>query len=222
MTFSLSVILYIIEFLIAMNCLGDILAEKLKKRYTCLIGISLYAVALVAFVLIENVYINAFVFFVINFLFAYLCFECTVKNGILCSLFLSVMMVVTEFLFILGSSITENGNIITYSTSLASYTIGAVLSKLMYFVLTKLIIYFGFNFRKVIVPPPPEHTFIKNSCISFFVSAVLDHYSYRFLDYFVRIRIDTRHSDHHFCRRHCNCCFDNSDLCLLRQNHKRA
>lgn len=154
MTFSLSVISFIIEFLIAMNCLGDIMEEKLKKRYTFLIGISLYAVALVVFVLIENVYINSFVFFVINFLFAYFCFECTVKNGILCSLFLSVMMVVTEFLFILGSSITENGNIITYSTSLASYTIGVVLSKLMYFVLTKLIIYFGFNFRKVITPLP--------------------------------------------------------------------
>ena len=148
MTFSLSVISFIIEFLIALNCLGDIMEEKLKKRYTFLIGISLYAVALVVFVLIENVYINAFVFFVINFLFAYLCFECTVKNGILCSLFLTVMMVVTEFLFILGYSITENGNIITYSTNLASYTIGAVLSKLMYFVLTKLIIYFGFNFRR--------------------------------------------------------------------------
>lgn len=154
MTFSLSVISYIIEFLIAMNCLGDIMEEKLKKRYTCLIGISLYAVALAMFVLIENIFINAVVFFAINFLFAYLCFECTVKKGILCSLFLEVTMCVSEFLFIIGSTFAANGSIITYSTNIVTYTIGTVLSKTLYFVLTKLIIYLGFNFKKGSSTPP--------------------------------------------------------------------
>lgn len=148
MTFSISVISHIIEFLIALNCLGDILDEKMKKRYTVLTGISLYAVALTAFTLFENILVNAVVFFAINFLFAYFCFECTVKKGIQNSLLLLVTMSGSEFLFMAGYTIAGNGDINTYSTSLATYTIGVVLSKTLYFVLTKLIIYFGFGFSK--------------------------------------------------------------------------
>lgn len=164
MNFYIPVITHILEFVIAMNCLGDIMEEKLKKRHICLIGISLYAVAWLFFITAENVIVNTFIFIIINILFALLCFECTVKQAILCSFLLTVMMIGSEFIFIVGYSITDSGDINTYSSSLATYTIGVSLSKTLYFLLTKLVVYFGFSLRN---KTPPASVKPPHSCFCF-------------------------------------------------------
>lgn len=55
--------LYIVEFFIAINCFGDIMNERIRKTYTVLIGIVLYAFAFSVHFINEHPILNVAIFF---------------------------------------------------------------------------------------------------------------------------------------------------------------
>ena len=67
--------LYMVELFIAINCLGDIVNEKFRKIYTVLIGALFYAFAFSVHHINENPILNIALFFTVNCLFAFLCFD---------------------------------------------------------------------------------------------------------------------------------------------------
>lgn len=156
MSIAITAFLYIVELFIAINCLGDIMNERIRKRYTILIGAVLYANAFIVHLINEYPILNIATFFCVNFLFAFLCFDRKVVKSALLSFFLSATMLSTEFITMTLLSLLYDGDINTYNQNIATYTTAILLSKTLYFIVTKLIVYFGFGMsvnKKMRTPP---------------------------------------------------------------------
>lgn len=145
MNILFSAFCFLVEFYIAFDAFGELFEERHKKRYTFLIGLGLYTIALISFSIVENMYLNLIAFFTINLIYALIAFNSSLKGAAVCSFFLTTLMSVTEFLSILGFSAALNGDISSYSSDFTSYTIGAIISKILYFLTVKLTINFGFK-----------------------------------------------------------------------------
>lgn len=148
--------LYIVEFFIAINCFGDIMNERIRKTYTVLIGTVFYAFAFSVHFINEHPILNMAIFFSVNFFFAFLCFDCKALKAALLAFFLTATMVSTEFISMTALSYIYNGDINTYNQNIATYTTAILLSKTLYFLITKLIVYFGFGIsvsKKMRTPP---------------------------------------------------------------------
>ncbi|MBR2893154.1 MAG: GHKL domain-containing protein [Clostridia bacterium] len=148
--------LYIVELFIAINCLGDIVNEKFRKIYTVLIGALFYAFAFSVHHINENPILNIALFFTVNCLFAFLCFDCKALKAALLAFFLSATMASTEFISMTLLSWVYDGDINTYNQNIATYTTAVLLSKTLYFLTTKLLVYFGFGIsvsKKMKTPP---------------------------------------------------------------------
>lgn len=148
--------LYIVELFIAINCLGDIVNEKFRKIYTVLIGALFYAFAFSVHYINENPILNIALFFTVNCLFAFLCFDCKALKAALLAFFLSATMASTEFISMTLLSWVYDGDINTYNQNIATYTTAVLLSKTLYFLTTKLLVYFGFGIsvsKKMKTPP---------------------------------------------------------------------
>ncbi|MBR3595753.1 MAG: GHKL domain-containing protein [Clostridia bacterium] len=145
MNILFSAFCFLVEFYIAFDAFGELFEKRHKTRYTVLIGLALYGVALISFSLFENMYINMLVFLLVNLAFSLLAFDCTIKGAIICSVLLAVLMAVTEFLTIAGATVALNGDIFSYSTDFTSYIIGSLISKLLYFLTAKFTVNYGFR-----------------------------------------------------------------------------
>ncbi len=145
MNILISIFSYFIEFLISISFFYDVFVPKHKKVSTALIGILLYSFATTVFLVFGNVILNIFMFFIVNFAVAFLCFESKIKKSILSSLFLTAIMTSTEFLSMVILSQTNNGNINTYNSSIAAYITSIVFSKTLLLVFTKLSVSLGFH-----------------------------------------------------------------------------
>ncbi len=153
---AVTAFLYIVELFIAMNCLGDIINEKIRKIYTVLIGAVFYTFAFGVHLTNENPILNIAIFFAVNCLFAFLCFDCKALKAILLAFFLTATMTSTEFITMTLLSFIYDGDINTYNQNIATYTTAILLSKTLYFLITKLIVYFGFGIsasKKMRTPP---------------------------------------------------------------------
>lgn len=153
---AVTAFLYIVELFIAINCLGDIVNEKFRKIYTVLIGALFYAFAFSVHHINENPILNIALFFTVNCLFAFLCFDCKALKAALLAFFLSATMASTEFISMTLLSWAYDGDINTYNQNIATYTTAVLLSKTLYFLTTKLLVYFGFGIsvsKKMKTPP---------------------------------------------------------------------
>lgn len=85
-----------------------------------------------------------------------MCFDCKALKAALLAFFLTATMVSTEFISMTALSFIYNGDINTYNQNIATYTTAILLSKTLYFLITKLIVYFGFGIsvsKKMRTPP---------------------------------------------------------------------
>lgn len=160
----ITVISYLIEFLIAYYFFNDILIHKTKNSVSVIIGLLLYTTALCAFIIWNNSLINVSLFFLINITFSLICFKCSVKKAILSSLFFSAIMMGTEFISMSLLSITHSGNINTYNLNIAAYTICIIFSKMLFFLLTKLSIALGLHFSERKKSKMPSFLFLFPMC----------------------------------------------------------
>ncbi len=145
MNILFSAFCFLVEFYIAFDAFGELFEKRHKTRYTVLIGLSLYTLALIFFIFFENLYVNISVFLLVNITFSLLAFVCPIKGAVICSVLLAVLMAVTEFLTIAGSTVALNGDIFSYSTDFTSYIIGSLISKLLYFLTVKFTVNYGFR-----------------------------------------------------------------------------
>lgn len=139
MRFAVSLIAYYIEMLIAVDYCNNAFDLKLKKQTMWLCALLLYSGGFTVFSLFENVFMNVVIFIIINTLLAVICYKAKFSNAVLTAFMLTAFMACAEVIFIIGGTVSINGNIIAYGNSLTTYTVGTVLSKLMYFILTKII-----------------------------------------------------------------------------------
>lgn len=82
--------------------------------------------------------INTFYLLAINFVFLFFSFSCKVKNAIFHSLMLSFMMIITEFLAALFSSIVLNVDVNHYEKDSTLFILSLVFSKMLYFIICLL------------------------------------------------------------------------------------
>lgn len=164
MNLSIAIISYIVELLTAISCYNSILISKTRKLCTYLIGTLLYTVPIATFIIFNNTIANISAFFLINFVLALLCFKCDIKKAVLGSLFLTAIMLSTEFLSMCILSLAYNGDINTYNSNLATYTVVAIFSKTMFFVFTRISISLGFHLSERTKTRTPPFLFLFPVC----------------------------------------------------------
>lgn len=155
---------YILEFLIAFYFLNNVLLCKMKQLYIIFIGITLYSIALVNFIIIDNSAINTLLFFLINFIFAFFCFKSTIKEAILSSLFLTVSMLSTEFVSMSILSMTHNNDINIYKSNIITYLLTIIFCKTMYFMVVIIVAATGLKLTKNKKTRTPTFLFLFPVC----------------------------------------------------------
>lgn len=141
-----NVLIYIFEMLIAFAFFSKKYSKKLNSNCKIiLIGLLLFVPCAFVFLLFTNEIINLTLFFLINFAFAILCFNLSLKSAIIQSLILDTMMYLSELLIIFFSSAVFSIPTTTYKTNLIAYIMLSSISKILYFILSQLL---SFTIRK--------------------------------------------------------------------------
>ena len=117
---------------------GQSLFERKRKSIVIvLLSVSLY-ISFFFVYLNATGFINTFYLIAINFLFLYFSFKCKIKNAIFHSLILSFMMIITEFLAALFSSIVLNVDVNYYENNSTLFILNLIFSKMLYFIICLL------------------------------------------------------------------------------------
>ena len=94
-----NVLIYIFEMLIAFAFFSRKYNKKIKSNFTIiLIGLFLFVPCALVFFLFTNEIINLTLFFLINFVFAILCFDISLKSAIIHSIVLDAIMYLSELI----------------------------------------------------------------------------------------------------------------------------
>ncbi len=138
-----------IEIFICLDFYSSFASKRMRNITVFLIVSLLYFIHGFSALILNVIALNIIISFVINFLSAFICYDCGLKKAIFSALFLTTVMTVTEFctmaLFSLINSVTFGSNeyIVSALDNKELYFIFSVFSKLLYFVIEKL---FSFNF----------------------------------------------------------------------------
>lgn len=114
---------------------GQSLFERKRKNPTIVLlvvvlYISFFFVYLNVTGIINTIYILA-----INFVFLYFSFNCKIKNAVFHSIMLSVIMIITEFITALFSSIVLNVDVNYYENNSTLFIVSLIFSKMLYFII---------------------------------------------------------------------------------------
>ena len=100
---------YFIEMLIAYIFFSQIGEKKYNLWICCLIGTGIFEIGAIGDIVFSNtVWFNILLFFVINFLFAFFCFDIKIKKILFYSVLLNIFSTALEFAAILLISIIKN------------------------------------------------------------------------------------------------------------------
>lgn len=134
------VLIYVFEMLIAFAFFSKNYNKKLKSNSAViLIGLVLFVPCAFVFSLFTNEIINLILFFVINFVFAILCFEISFKSSIIQGIVLDAIMYLSELLTIFLSSAILNIPTTTYKTNFIAFVMLSSISKVLYFTLSQIL-----------------------------------------------------------------------------------
>lgn len=143
----ISAMSHLLELLISLSFLNELFRVKVKRIYSVIVGIILYLVAYSAFLIFDSTIVNISIYFVINILFAKWCYDCDLKNSIFSSLFLSVANTATEFITINVLAFFGNRNIEEYNANIYVYILMVLISKTIFLITDKAVIYAGLYLR---------------------------------------------------------------------------
>jgi two-component sensor histidine kinase len=134
------VIVYIFEMLTSFCFFSRIYKKKQKSYLTVIfIGLLLFLPSSYIFSVFENEIINVTVFFIINLVYALICFDTSLKNAAIQSAILDALMVSTELLSIFLLSTIFNFPTSQYKSDTHLLIILASICKLAYFTLSQLL-----------------------------------------------------------------------------------
>lgn len=139
-----SILLYLVEFLIAFNYFKKIFDYKNSCKQSITI-VSLNYIAIFIFYLINSdiEWLNVLLFAIANYLSVYFGFNSNQKSAIFHSLILSLVMYITEMVTIFTISTLFNKSVIHYQNDFFLLIVDAVICKTLYFVIAKLISLFA-------------------------------------------------------------------------------
>lgn len=134
------ILVYIFELLTAF-CFFSRIYEKKQKSVllNLLIGLLLFLPSSIIFNIFGNEIINLTVFFVINAVYALLCYDISLKNAVLQSIILDVIMFSTEIITIFLLSVALNLPTNQYKNDIHMLIIVVSICKMVYFILAQLL-----------------------------------------------------------------------------------
>lgn len=136
----LMMFVYLFEMIISFCFFTRIYEKKQKSNFLIiLIGSLLFLPSSFIFSLFENEIINLIVFFAINFIFALLCFDISVKNAAIQSIILDTLMFSTETITVFNLPFILNVQTDEYKNNVYTLMIGVIICKLAYFILSQLL-----------------------------------------------------------------------------------
>lgn len=144
MLYNFSVIIvYFIELLISFYFFSQIYKSKLKKLQTLAIGSLLFLSAAALNIFISNIpIINFIIFFIINCLFAKICFNIELNKAAFYSIILVILSTATEFATLFIISAITNIEVTCYLNDYFFLILNTIFSKTLYFVLCVILIRF--------------------------------------------------------------------------------
>lgn len=138
-----SFFVYIFEMLVAFSFFIKNYNIKHQTRFfTLFIGLLLFLPCALLFSIFENEIINLTLFFIINFLFAIICFDINIKPAIIQSILLDAIMFASEILTIsILSAIRETPTNI-YKTNFTAFILATIISKILYLTISQTFSFF--------------------------------------------------------------------------------
>lgn len=134
-----SLFVYTFEMLIAFAFFIKNYNIKQKPRFIAiLVGLLLFLPCAIIFTSFGNEIINLTVFFLINFLFAKICFDINLKSAIIQSILLDAIMFTTEILTISIHSAVAKIPANLYKTNFTVFVLVTVISKVLYLTISQL------------------------------------------------------------------------------------
>lgn len=133
------IVIYIFEMLVSFCFFSRICERKRKTGTTLLIGLLLFIPSAVIFNLFQNEIINTSLFFLINFAYALLCFDISLKNAAIQSVMLDTLMMSGEYITIFPISVMLDIPANAHKDNLDTLIIYALTSKLAYFIMSQLL-----------------------------------------------------------------------------------
>ena len=136
-------IVYMFEALIALMFFNDIFKMKKGYLYTTGVAVGLYLIGFMTNIIDKNTYfINLAVFLAINIAFALLCFKTSIKKAIFSSVFLLMIMALTEVVVEASIAYIFDKPTDLYKSGVPALITFAVLTKLLYLIVCKAVCLF--------------------------------------------------------------------------------
>lgn len=132
------IIVYLFEMFISFCFFSRIYEKKKRISTTILIGLLLFVPSAFIFNLCNNEIINTTLFFVINFIYAVLCFEVSLKNAAIQSIILDALMVATECATVFFCSAVIGLPVFQYKDNVYTLVIYVLICKLLYFISSQI------------------------------------------------------------------------------------
>lgn len=133
------IFVYTFEMITSFVFFTRIYEKKQKSFLILLIGLLLFLPSSFIFSLFENEIVNLFVFFVINFIYALLCFDISVKNAAIQSIILDTIMYSTEIITVFLLPLIFHVTTDEYKNNVYTLIIGVIICKLAYFIISQLL-----------------------------------------------------------------------------------
>ena len=139
---------HILEVIITFLFLEDIFERKKKISNIIFSVLILYTIEFCFFIFLNSTVVNIIVFFTINYLIAFFFYDSTIISSTFSSLYLTTIMVVSEFFIMNILAIGNEGNINIYNSNKTMYLLMVITSKILYLTINKAVVYVGVYFKK--------------------------------------------------------------------------
>ena len=126
---------HILEFFVDFLFFETIFQPKRRKVFAITIGLSMYVVVFLLYLIFDSTVINIVSATVFNFLFGVLFYKCKIKSSIFCSLFLNAALTASDFIVMTLISYGSNGDINSYESSVHAFLITALFSRTIYLII---------------------------------------------------------------------------------------
>lgn len=126
---------YFAEMLIAYIFFSQIGEKKYNIWRCCLIGTAVFEVGALSDIIFSNtIWLNALMFIIINFFFAFFCFNIKITKILFYSIILDIFSTALEFAAIFLISTLTNTEVTEYVDNLTFFIIDVSISKILYFI----------------------------------------------------------------------------------------
>lgn len=170
---------YLIEMIAVAIMYLNIFNAKKNVPTVLAVGILIFTVPTALFLTVDNLYLNCIVFFIANFAFGYLMFDCSKVSALILSVILDALMLGTEFLAMNVLTVVMNTELKDYKITDFMFFLFIFISKMLYFLACQVLSHFKFLFNKNTNTKTPVWLIIYPLC-TMFVCVLLWNISFNY------------------------------------------